>query len=403
MCPPLCRICHKEQLTEFILYGNEEEDDARYFRNLSFKKDVLKLYFPFHRFIFLEDCKHTIEVEGMDHWMEMKTEETREIQMKCCPRCKTIIRSCYRYGNVIKRNFKDIVEVKRVILRSRVSAKDFTEKILSKIKELQTTNEQLVTALKHNVSDVMRKGLEECRLSISPNIMQKKIQYKSLSDDSRYILEVQMDIFNRLLGLMKNAPALKSMVMKRPLLEDFLNRVQRLIETLLRRDNLAQKEYECFTKEVDRLDLLRAFYLLKSAPYVPVHVTSEITQLDAMLLKNVKPLQDGQVTIIKDMMQKIGNKLNTGLGISNEEREQVLQAMGLRQGHWFKCPNGHIYAIGDCGGAMQEAVCNECGARIGGGSHTLRSDNRLANEMDGARFAAWSEQANDMRNFAFFE
>ena len=30
-CPPLCRICNKEQLTEFILYGNEEDDEARYF------------------------------------------------------------------------------------------------------------------------------------------------------------------------------------------------------------------------------------------------------------------------------------------------------------------------------------------------------------------------------------
>jgi hypothetical protein len=28
-CPPLCRICDKVQLTEFVLYGFEEEEDAR--------------------------------------------------------------------------------------------------------------------------------------------------------------------------------------------------------------------------------------------------------------------------------------------------------------------------------------------------------------------------------------
>ena len=28
-CPPLCRICDREELVEFILYGNEEEEDAR--------------------------------------------------------------------------------------------------------------------------------------------------------------------------------------------------------------------------------------------------------------------------------------------------------------------------------------------------------------------------------------
>ena len=27
--------------------------------------------------------------------------------------------------------------------------------------------------------------------------------------------------------------------------------------------------------------------------------------------------------------------------------------MGLGQGHWFTCPNGHPYFIGECGGAMQ--------------------------------------------------
>jgi hypothetical protein len=48
---------------------------------------------------------------------------------------------------------------------------------------------------------------------------------------------------------------------------------------------------------------------------------------------------------------------------------------------------------------MQEAKCNECGAPIGGGNHRLLSGNRHAGEMDGARFAAYSEEANNMANF----
>ena len=69
--------------------------------------------------------------------------------------------------------------------------------------------------------------------------------------------------------------------------------------------------------------------------------------------------------------------------LSEEERREIDQAMGEGHsagGRWFACPNGHPYFIGECGGAMQEATCNECGARIGGGSHRLRSDNQyLAN------------------------
>jgi hypothetical protein len=49
--------------------------------------------------------------------------------------------------------------------------------------------------------------------------------------------------------------------------------------------------------------------------------------------------------------------------------------------HWYKCPNGHIYTIGDCGGAMQEANCPECGATIGGAGHHSAAGNAAATEF----------------------
>lgn len=57
--------------------------------------------------------------------------------------------------------------------------------------------------------------------------------------------------------------------------------------------------------------------------------------------------------------------MKTGLGISEGERMEIVKALNMKQGHWFKCPNGHPYVIGDCGGATQTAKCNECGAVIG--------------------------------------
>ncbi len=75
--------------------------------------------------------------------------------------------------------------------------------------------------------------------------------------------------------------------------------------------------------------------------------------------------------------------------ISREEIRAVTAALGLAQGHWYLCPNGHPYCITECGGAMQEGTCNECGATIGGHSHRLRSDNRLATNIDGATRPAW--------------
>ena len=85
-------------------------------------------------------------------------------------------------------------------------------------------------------------------------------------------------------------------------------------------------------------------------------------------------------------------------GLTESERIEIVEGMGLAKGHWFKCPNGHFYCIGECGGAMEEANCPDCGARIGGQQNSLRADNQLASEMDGARYAAWSEHTN-LANF----
>ena len=56
--------------------------------------------------------------------------------------------------------------------------------------------------------------------------------------------------------------------------------------------------------------------------------------------------------------------------------------VAAHRGHWYTCPNGHIFSIGECGGAMQASRCNECGEAIGGGNHALLGTNRRANLME---------------------
>lgn len=53
-CPPLCRICDKEELQTMFL-GFEDEEDARY--------------------VLLIECNHVIESQGMDIWLSQKKEE----------------------------------------------------------------------------------------------------------------------------------------------------------------------------------------------------------------------------------------------------------------------------------------------------------------------------------------
>jgi hypothetical protein len=73
-------------------------------------------------------------------------------------------------------------------------------------------------------------------------------------------------------------------------------------------------------------------------------------------------------------------------GLSVEEKKLIFKAMesdigggiGSFGGHWYECSNGHPFTIGECGGAMEESKCPECGERIGGQNHRLNSTNAVA-------------------------
>lgn len=78
------------------------------------------------------------------------------------------------------------------------------------------------------------------------------------------------------------------------------------------------------------------------------------------------------------------------LQIENTDIIQVVKAMNVMPGynyggnwsdHWYECPNGHPYFIGECGGAHGESNCIECGARVGGSEHRLLGTNRPASSL----------------------
>ena len=83
--------------------------------------------------------------------------------------------------------------------------------------------------------------------------------------------------------------------------------------------------------------------------------------------------------------------MSSDVKITDAERKEIVHAMWYKQGHWYKCPNGHIYIITEFGGAMEKSRCNKCGEEIGGGSHRLLESNRVATEMDGATSPAWPQ------------
>ncbi|KAJ7188061.1 hypothetical protein C8R46DRAFT_1053533 [Mycena filopes] len=69
--------------------------------------------------------------------------------------------------------------------------------------------------------------------------------------------------------------------------------------------------------------------------------------------------------------------------VSLHEQEAVVRALDFSHaGHFYKCPQGHVYVIGECGGAMQRSHCPECGEAIGGANHALDATNERALEFE---------------------
>ncbi|KAJ2931227.1 hypothetical protein H1R20_g5802, partial [Candolleomyces eurysporus] len=68
--------------------------------------------------------------------------------------------------------------------------------------------------------------------------------------------------------------------------------------------------------------------------------------------------------------------------LSLTEKILVVKAMGFSTGHWYNCPNGHTFVIGDCGGARQVSRCPECGEAIGGQNYVLSAANTRAEDYE---------------------
>ncbi len=93
-----------------------------------------------------------------------------------------------------------------------------------------------------------------------------------------------------------------------------------------------------------------------------------------VLIESLNRIIGSKYILEENEFEKMKDKLKNVLKDNNIAfKKMISEAIGLSSGHWYECPNGHPYAIGECGGAMEKSVCPECKAEIGGLSHNLNS------------------------------
>lgn len=355
-CPKKCRECHKDEVNE-IFFGFEDEDDAR--------------------FVKLEDCGHIFETGGMDTYMtgDSNSEEGIAIKLKVCPKCQTPIRKNLRYGSVINKTLDEIEKVKRRITGAS---------------DLQNETNRLLNTLKEMVE--IRRNLPEEYSQVKEELENEGIPLRRLLS-----LENKILFYQRVAKQFSNLEKVDDVEKKA--LKNRLLEIKGWLEKT--RSFFTDQELSDLQCEVARFGYL--LELLIRCKEAKLRITPEIRREIAAIrdvLERSKKFTEEDENVVKSKLKNLKQTLpRTGLGITENERVLIVEAMGLQKGHWFKCPNGHVYCITECGGAMERSNCPECHAAIGGTDHTLDSTNRLASEMDGAQHAAWSDTANNMFNF----
>ncbi|XP_078457991.1 NFX1-type zinc finger-containing protein 1 [Lampetra planeri] len=370
-CPDKCRACDGAELAE-IFFGSEDEPSAR--------------------FVQLEDCKHVLEASGLDRWMsqdeEGKEGDATSIRLKVCPKCRTPIRRNLRYGNVVKKTLRDIEEVKR---RMRGGDKSATRGQIVLLQDKFRRNHSMILYYYKET-----------------NKLQEMLDGNDASPSRLHTLENVIVMFQKVTELKLQLETHSVAAAERSRRVD--GRLKEFLGWLVQpRSRLGEQELRDLQTELLRLTMLAELW----CRYQRVAAAGAGGSGGGVVAGTLADAQDAlrlleargrfsaeREAAVKALMARVRQRLPlSGLGVSEGERVDIVKAMGLAQGHWFKCSRGHVYAIGECGGAMERAHCPECGDVIGGVNHLLERGNALASEMDGARHAAWSDTANDMMNY----
>nr|CAD7432792.1 unnamed protein product [Timema monikensis] len=357
-CPKLCRVCDKDQVTE-IFFGQEDEDDAR--------------------FVYLEDCKHIFESRGLEEWMKMSD---GEIRTKVCPKCTTPITKTQRYMNIVKQVYNDVNAVKRKVFGfDTIDASiDKRVRVMNLLTELTSTQydyskDSDLYRILYNKLEGRLKGIRSKR--------RNKLSAMEI-ETLRVQIEVLCEIHKMVNGSELNAGPRDKLI----------TRMDVLLTVLLRRqDKISNQEVEDIKLELMRFHRITQLLRLESEhAFIANTFNHEITTPHqdacriAYSIDKYTPEQDHD---FRQALERFKAALNSAVKITDKERKEIVTAIGMKQGHWYKCPNGHPYVITECGGAMVVGKCNECGANIGGSNHRLLSSNQLASEIDGAVRPAW--------------
>ncbi|XP_050404013.2 NFX1-type zinc finger-containing protein 1 [Patella vulgata] len=347
----ICRVCDRDKLEDLHIWGEEDVNVSRY--------------------IYLEDCCHIFEVNGLDKLMETDPTADSEIGIKRCPMCNTMIIKTSRYGNIVKKALQHVHNIKTKIVGASVRIADLKKKIEEKRRvsnELRSFIQRIYGDDEIEAENKLRAVVSQ--ISIYENITSRCQQL----DNTRRQLGLDEDYFKTVLVFvhqMKEWVSIRRTLFSEQEVHDAKAGLKKLKNWVILSVGRARTS--------DKVDKIPAQFMGRLASAIREMETDHTIPDDDMTL------------MIETIEQYIPRST---LGITDQERLNIVAAIGGRKGQWYQCRNGHYYSIGDCGRPDGTANCPECHEIIGGENHALHAGNIEAPEMDDAQGPLHTEESD---------
>ena len=370
LCPNVCRICNPELecFKEDFFYKIELDDDALLYKT---------------------KCGHLFEKSGLDYYFKSQ----KNVQMYTCPQCKSLLIQEPRYQNAIKTVFSDIQKIKQVSLDRNMGKGDNTYLLKSQQIIDRILNEQYKKG-KINFFDLLPEN-DNNYPYINNN---KRLEY------SKYNLDIKMPIiFNLCKNVFKGEKDIDS---KKNTTYNLLTLAEKFmgIEYYAYIIKGNEKNEEKFLKN---FNIIKNYFQNLKGQFNNYFFNDLKTKIDNMLYYCILKMRKSKNNNRNNNIQYISNILNQNLNNNFIHRNNqktpeeilkgnfslkldlkdlykndnidiqsldLLRTLGTK---WYKCPNGHLYVVGECGRPMEESVCPECNKKIGGRDH-IPADRNMA-------------------------
>ena len=335
-CPQICRVCDEGHEVFEVHFGKENE--------------------PQSRFVLLPDCGHVIEVQALERFLYVNSEQSRRIELPKCPKCGTPIRHCPRYRGLLRQFHRSLDKIKRrskQILEEakrshvdpqsdrsiRESAEELCEREITRIrnkiirKRLQVIGHQL----RDNLARLERPVIL-APAHISTVASTVKIWLGLLSIIKANQSHIELKHFEALETLLTQIvkPVLGVYMLKRlasvaDCFELYFSIQAALRERqknrhILHGSSCSQSESAAFRLEVASRSMLEKGFI----------ISDELSQ------------------VCEQHLQTIQSTPN----IKADFPKYVVERTGPKRGSWYECAKGHVYVDGHCDSGGSE--CPEC-------------------------------------------